>query len=119
MLAILELTTSPLTDLGLLSIINSFFKYFGTKNLKIYQKLRSQCFFINFYLFLAVSDNFVLSWKKKTNKFKILKNHCDLIFKFLVPKCSGNQIHLKNYSKSVMERGRGGIGNSKMADKWN
>ena len=32
----------PLTDLGYFSIIYKFSEYFGTKNIKIYQKIRSQ-----------------------------------------------------------------------------
>ena len=59
--------------------------------------------------------------KIRANRVKFLKNHCRLIkwliLIFLVPKCSENQMHLENYPKYVIERGKGGVGNSKMADK--
>ena len=71
---------------------------------------------------MVVSDNFVIAWKKRQNILKILKNHCDLIYclilEFLVPKCSENQMNLENYPKLLMKRERGGVGSSKMADKW-
>ena len=76
-------------------------------------------FYISIYFWLF---QIILSFleKKRQNNFKILKNHCDLIYcfiwKFLVPKCSENQMHLENYPKSVMGRGRG-VESSKMADK--
>ena len=81
-----------------------FSKNLVTKNVKVEQKLSSEWLIEPFNLFLGISENFVISWKKKRYQLIFSKNHSDLIFfsdlTFLIPKCLENPIFSENVLKS-------------------